>query len=636
MAKISQQLIDKIINRANIAEVISKFITIQKQGSNYLSVCPFHSDTNPSMHISPVKKIYKCFVCGSGGNSITFIQEFKNMSFYDALKFLTEMYKIETTEFNNISVIKKYSNSEIEYFKINEDASLFFRVMLDSKIGEEAKKYLFARGFSNEQINKWNVGFSYKNAQILENLISKNHLQKDIVDVGIVTLKDSNIYNYFMDRIIFPIKDIDENIIGFSGRIYKEQNDNSPKYLNTRETLIFKKSNYLFNANNAKRYAKIDKYILLLEGYMDVIALDKIGIHNVVALMGTNLSQTQLKIIKSMTNEVRIFLDGDKPGVKAAIEIAKKLLQANISVSIVNNLTENDPDELVSLNKHEELKEIINDAEHPINYAMNYYEKNIDISDFKHRDEYLNKIIDIIKYIQDDLIIDSVVNKLSSKLTVSANLILKKIQEYKIPFDADKKITPSKNDYPKIIDNNIENKSNNSIEQQFYKTVENKIWINIPAHVYRKAENDVVWNLINNSDFSEYVNKNLENFISPIKKNISKIIIDAYINGELKSNDYASIYKIIENNSEKYKENLQEIQNIPLPKKYSSEKGMKDAFLKLEEYVIKRERNDLAKKFIDSNSNDKKKSVFRRIISKDEEFRNLKRKYEDTKNGNKY
>lgn len=369
MVYITNEKINEIISQANIVDIISSYLHLIKKGNNYLAICPFHNDSNPSLTISPQKRIYTCFSCKATGNVINFIKDYEHVDFLTALKTVCEKSNIQLDELKDFHQPIKDLESEM-ILKLNSEANDIFKTTLFSNLGSNALEYLKSRNISIEEIKKFEIGFASDKTNLVQKLLDKNYNSLDIekANLGIIT----NSYNkdYFINRIIFPIKDENNHIIGFSGRSYTK--DNEPKYLNTKENKVFKKSHLAYNIASALKISKALKQIIVLEGFMDVISLSRIDINNTIALMGTSLSNYHLELFKKHNLEVLLFLDGDDPGVQANIKISHQLLKQQINVKIIDNQTSYDPDELIN-NDLEYLKQIINKPIHPINYLI---EKN--------------------------------------------------------------------------------------------------------------------------------------------------------------------------------------------------------------------------------------------------------------------
>lgn len=431
MALISNEKIDLIKSKVNIVTVMSEYLSLEKRGRNYWAVCPFHQDSHPSMSISPEKQIYRCFACSAGGNVFTFLQEYENISFIEALKKVAVMVNISLDELTTYQEKPKYDKSEQLIFEINALASAYFSNNLETKKAYDAKEYLTKRNINNTEIELFQIGYAESGFDHLYHfLIKKGYSINDIQQAGLITIKNGKVYDYFNNRLIFPIKNEDSYIIGFSGRVIGVTNQVA-KYLNTPETKVFKKEQLMYNIHRAKPFIRQQNNLILLEGYMDVISLEKLNLKNTVALMGTNLSEYHLKEIKRLTNECLIFLDGDKAGINASLKATIKLLSHNLKVKIVLNETQQDPDELVNSGQGELIHAMLANAQHPINFALDYFQNKFNLQAANELEEFINIVAPLIRASPNQLEQELAVNNLVKITGISKETITTKIGQIK-------------------------------------------------------------------------------------------------------------------------------------------------------------------------------------------------------------
>ncbi|MFJ1522082.1 DNA primase [Spiroplasma sp. ald] len=431
MALISNEKIDLIKSKVNIVTVMSEYLSLEKRGRNYWAVCPFHQDSHPSMSISPEKQIYRCFACSAGGNVFTFLQEYENISFIEALKKVAVMANIFLDELTTYKEKPKYDKSEQLIFEINALASAYFSNNLETKKAYDAKEYLTKRNINNTEIELFQIGYAESGFDHLYHfLIKKGYSINDIQQAGLITIKNGKVYDYFNNRLMFPIKNEDSYIIGFSGRVIGVTNQVA-KYLNTPETKVFKKEQLMYNIHRAKPFIRQQNNLILLEGYMDVISLEKLNLKNTVALMGTNLSEYHLKEIKRLTNECLIFLDGDKAGINASLKAAIKLLSHNLKVKIVLNETQQDPDELVNSGQGELIHTMLANAQHPINFALDYFQNKFNLQAANELEEFINIVAPLIRASPNQLEQELAVNNLVKITRISKETITTKIGQIK-------------------------------------------------------------------------------------------------------------------------------------------------------------------------------------------------------------
>ncbi|AGR42287.1 DNA primase [Spiroplasma diminutum] len=621
---ISQQQIDSVIKKANIVEVIGKYIDLQKKGRNYVSICPFHDDSDPSMNISPDKNIFKCFVCGTGGNVITFVQEFNNITFFKALSLIANDLKIKIDGLKDFEDKPKYNSKESILFEINKVATNFFNGLLISSLSIKARNYLAERKISESEIEKFKIGFCPKKAKLYDYLIKLGFSKDNIFESGLV-YKNGVEYNCaFENRLIFPITDEESNIIGFSGRVI--DSNESPKYKNSIENIIFKKSQLAYNFDSAKKEARIKNEIIILEGFMDVISLESIDIKNTVAIMGTNMSEYHIKLFSRVAKKYKLFLDGDKAGVNAALKISQFLLEKNIDVTIIENETGKDPDELVKAGEKNLINQMIENTIHPANFASKYFSKDLDIKNSIKVSEFIDKVFSILKYESNEGIIGSIIMNLSeiTKLEIQT---IKNIFE-KSKKDIKTNIIKSENT---IIENNFipdfdpnqeyinrmmnsfseEDGSQFDLPENAFETIQkNKIEKKIIQQVSNKnskhfAEAAIVWNILDNDSLIEELSKRINNIESLGVKRTLNFIIDQYKENKYVGHNWEQIANDIKQLDIKYCEYIFEIKNRHFAslQKALSKKGLDDCFDAIELYRIRDEIESFSKKI---NSTDDK------------------------------
>ncbi len=345
-----RNLIDEIKSRVRIEDIISRYINLKKSGKNYIALCPFHSEKTPSFTVSPEKGFYHCFGCGKSGDVFTFVSEIEKITFIEAVRKIGKEVGIDL----EVAISSKNTSSEIQVLKaINSETLKFFSYYLTkSKEGQTAREYLRSRKINASLAQKFYLGYAppYVNA-LYKYLKSKYYTDKSIFSSGLVLNTKSGTVDLFRDRLIIPIFNQYNEIVGFGGRVINDK-EGSPKYINVPETAIFKKRNTLFGFNLAKRKAEEEKSIFLVEGYFDVISLHKLGIENVVAPLGTSFTIEQLRLLSNIVDTVYIFFDNDKAGMNAA-ERAIQLIVSNydIDVKIVKTPFK-DPDEFARSEKN--------------------------------------------------------------------------------------------------------------------------------------------------------------------------------------------------------------------------------------------------------------------------------------------
>lgn len=423
MANISYEEILSIQRKANIVDIIRDYVPLTQRGKNYFGICPFHDDHNPSMSVSPEKGVYKCFVCGNAGNVFNFVMEYEKVSFYEAVKIVADKIGVSI----DISTSKKENTKKSPLYDIYNISYKFYQNNLNTVYGKEAKKYLLNRKIDEDVIKNFNIGLSLSDSELCNALKAKGFKDDDIVSSGVAVQNGNNIYDIYKNRIMFPLYDLEGNVVGFSGRIYNQKSES--KYINTKETEIFKKGELLYNYHIAKKEARKEKNIIVVEGFMDVIRLSTIGIVNVVASMGTAVTKYQLNLIQKLAPNITLMFDGDKAGEKATNAFIE-LANGNDSNIKVVRLEDNlDPDEYILTKGKDKMIYNLSHAQSVYDYKLSSYKENIDFNDSKEVSNYINVMIKEFEKIDDDIVREIEIKKLSESTNVSYDLIKSKLKE---------------------------------------------------------------------------------------------------------------------------------------------------------------------------------------------------------------
>ena len=425
MARLSQDKINEIRQSVDIVDVIGQYLSLEKKGKNYVAICPFHNDTNPSLSISPEKQIFRCFVCGTGGNVFTFLQEYLKISYIEAVQKVAEMGRIDLSEYH-LQTQKNYVHKESEpLYQMHKEASKIFSYYLNTKLGLEAKTYLQKRHFTDELMKEFQIGYAPIESVLYQAFSKLGYKDIDMVKSGLV-IESHKYYDRFHDRIMFPLFNQYGEIVGFSGRIYKPTQTDS-KYMNSPESEIFTKGQMLYHYHQCREAVKQAGFVYLLEGFMDVIAMYKAGISNTVALMGTALTQSHIIALKRLTNKIHLCLDGDRAGLMAMSKIARELEKEGFVVSIIVLPDNHDPDEIYELHGEEGLKDVLKKTTKPIEFIMNFEYQNVNIQNYDDRKTYLEKMCLEITQVKDDIDRDYYMHVLSKQSGFSYELIRQKV-----------------------------------------------------------------------------------------------------------------------------------------------------------------------------------------------------------------
>lgn len=452
---------DVILQKANIADVIGRYIEVQKKGNSYVAVCPFHDDSSPSLNISVDKKIFKCFACGVGGNVLTFVQRLKSLSFPETLAEVGKLVGVEVRTFAPAK--QKYSTIQEKIISINEAAMNYFSTMLFTKDGKHAREYLESRKISLKDIRSYNIGFAKSRYDLYDYLHDvKKFSIKEIEESVLFRKKGLTYLPTFFNRLIFPIRDFDGSVIGFSGRVI-EKVEGVPKYLNTSENVIFKKSHLAYNFSNAESSIRVKDEIIILEGYMDVISLNRVDIKNVVAIMGTSLSEHQVNEFKKVTRNFTIFLDGDEPGINATLKLIKQISHYDINIKVVLNKTGLDPDELIKAGDKNKVVDMIAQKKHPTEFAIEIAKLRIEKNNsFESKDLASKMFFEVLNLEQSE-------THISNSLKIFSEVIGSSEESVKIEFE---KFCESQPKQKKVISNS---KNKNTIEKNYLNEVSHAV-----------------------------------------------------------------------------------------------------------------------------------------------------------------
>ena len=423
---VNDEVIESIRRNNDIVDVIGEYLSLTPKGKNYFAVCPFHDDHSPSMSISPDKQIFTCFTCHKAGNVITFLRDYLDITYMDAVKKLADRAGIEIN-YKGKSVNKFKENHKADY-EIYDMSKKYYKNNLNTKYGVEAKKYLEKRGLNKEIIDKFDIGLSLNETDGLIKSLSNKYDVEKLVSLGLASETNGKSYDLYKNRIMFPLKDLDGNVVGFSGRIYLEGQDGN-KYVNSKESAIFKKSKLLYNYDNAKESIRHKKEIIICEGFMDAIRLYSIGIGNVVALMGTSFTDDHLSTIKKLNVSVTLSLDNDDAGRNATISIGNTLEENNISTSVIVFDKYKDVDEYVLNRSSEDFIRCYNNKVSFIDFKLDTLKKNKDLKDSKDLSVYINEAIKAIDLIEDDILKELKIKELSNTYDLSEEIIRSKLSK---------------------------------------------------------------------------------------------------------------------------------------------------------------------------------------------------------------
>lgn len=406
------EVIEEVRSSNNIVDIIGGYVRLQKKGSSYFGLCPFHNEKSPSFSVSPNKQMYYCFGCGAGGNVFTFIMEYENQTFPEAVKILADRAGIALPEAELTEEQKRERNKRQLLLEINKTAANYFYYQLNGDQGQQAREYLENRRLSKETQIHFGLGYASKYSNDLYLYLKKKGYQDQILkETGLLTYDEKRgAHDKFWNRVMFPIMDVNNRVIGFGGRV---MGDGTPKYLNSPETMLFDKSRNLYGLNYARTSRK--PYMIICEGYMDVIAMHQAGFSNAVASLGTAFTAQHSILLKRYTQEVRLAYDSDGAGQKAALRAIPILKSAGINVRVIHMDPYKDPDEFIKNLGTEAFQERIDAAESSFMFEISVLEKNYKQSDPEGRASFMKamarRLLEFPQELERNIYIDAIAGR---------------------------------------------------------------------------------------------------------------------------------------------------------------------------------------------------------------------------------
>ncbi len=412
MPYFSDEIIEEVRSRSDIVDVISQYVRLARKGSTYFGLCPFHNEKTGSFSVSPNKQMYYCFGCGAGGNVFTFLMQYENFTFGEAMETLAERAGVELPKQEQSQAQRMEADRRARLLEIQKEAAKYFFMLLRSERGTQALSYFRKRGLSDETVRKFGLGYSDQYSDDLYRYLRQKGYEDEILkDSGLISIDERRGgHDKFWNRAMFPIMDVRGKVIGFGGRVMGE---GEPKYLNSPETRIFDKSRNLYGLHLARSTKK--QQLLLCEGYMDVIALHQAGFDNAVASLGTSLTNGHANLLRRYTKEVYLTYDSDGAGVKAALRAIPILKEAGITAKIINMQPYKDPDEFIKALGAEAYQERIDNAENSFMFELRILEKQYDMQDPEGKTAFYNeaakKLCGFTEKLERDNYIDAVARK---------------------------------------------------------------------------------------------------------------------------------------------------------------------------------------------------------------------------------
>lgn len=418
MAYISNEEINEIRSRANIVDIISGYLQVSSKGKNYVALCPFHNDHSPSLIISPEKQIFNCFTCRTGGNVFSFVMKYENVSFAEAVSIVAK--KVGFNLKNDVFV--KSENKYSKDHEIYEYAMKYYLNNINTTDGSKAREYLLKRGINETIIKEFKLGYSGSSKDTFYKLATNKGWDIETLNkLGLINKVNENVYDTFINRVVIPIENLKGEVVGFTGRIFNGE-DNTAKYLNTKETEIFKKSSLLFNYHNAKNYIRDRKSVIVVEGNMDAIKMSAKGFKNVVALMGVALSNEQIDILKRLKVPVILMLDNDNAGEEATIKNGESLINSGVDTKVVRLSGAKDPDEYLEKFGIDAMQNNIDKAIKYIDFKIECLKKDKDLSNMEDLITYVKEVINSING-EDDLTKEIILSKISKDYAIDIDIL---------------------------------------------------------------------------------------------------------------------------------------------------------------------------------------------------------------------
>lgn len=562
--------LQEIRNSVDIVDVVSSYINLSAHGKNYFGICPFHDDHKPSMSVSKDKQIYTCFVCGATGNVFQFVKEYENISFVEAVRKIATIGGIEVKIDENRPVKK-----ESVLYDIYELANKIYQLNLNTTKGIKAKEYLKSRGINDEIIKEFKIGLSFIKGNITEALEKKGFDENDIIKSGLVSNNEYGLNDLYKNRIMFPLWDLNGKVVGFSGRIFN--GEDAPKYINSKETEIFKKGELLYNYHRAKNECRRKNEVIVMEGFMDVICAYTHGITNVVAAMGTAITKQTAHLISRMAKNIILMFDGDDAGIMAADACANELMKLSVfpSIVVLDIAKGKDPDEYIKNNGIEAFKEKLNHPLSIMEFKKFYHQKGLDMGDPASKTIYVKKMINEIDNLKDNVLREITINNLASETSLNPEFIKSQLKNNEIK--EEKIIVKQEKNYQKY-----EKAEMNLI---YYMLKESNVILQyeakkvyIPTEKYRFLVREICafyqkYGNINVADFCSFIGDNAEMIkvlgsitALDLKSTCSKDEIEDYINCIDKYNKGIEIEKLKQKmkNSVDYNEKLELAKKIAI------------------------------------------------------------------------
>ena len=462
MARYSDEIIDEVRQTNDIVDVISQYVRLKRSGRNYFGLCPFHNEKSPSFSVSPEKQIFHCFGCGVGGNVFTFLTKIEGINFVEAVQQLAERSNIQLpTLENNMDSAREELKAKV--YKVNEFTAKYYHENLYKPESKIAQEYIKKRKLSNETLKSFQIGFSGKFDELYQELKKQGFGEREILESGLVNKNERGQFiDRYRNRLMFPICDVRGRVIAFGGRVL---DDSKPKYINSPENVVYSKGRHLFGLNVAKKY-DIKKRLLIVEGYMDVISLHQRGIHNVVASLGTALTQQQGYLLRNNTEQIVLSYDSDEAGQTAKVRAMEILQNMGCDIRVLQMEGAKDPDEFVIKYGNARFQNLVDKAISVIEFKVKILRQSLNLENTNDKIKFLNEIAKIISKIENNMEKEIYIEKIAKEYDVSKEAIYAEVNKMRYRDSKDEKVLNKARPVIKHIEKNELNEVSESTKKR--------------------------------------------------------------------------------------------------------------------------------------------------------------------------
>ena len=558
----SEEIIEQVRTENDIVDVIGDYVKLQKKGSSYFGLCPFHNEKSPSFSVSPHKQMYYCFGCGEGGNVLSFLMKYENYTFPEAMEVLANRAGIQLPKMEYSKEAKMEKDLKTRIIEINTEAAKYYHYLLKSERGSNAYNYLKKRALSDETIVRFGLGYSDKYSNNLYNYLKqKGYGDNELKETGLFTYDEKRgVSDKFWNRVMFPIMDANNRVIAFGGRV---MGDAKPKYLNSPETKVFDKSRNLYGLNIARSARK--DYMLICEGYMDVISLHQAGFNNAVAALGTAFTIRHASLIKRYAKEVILTFDSDEAGIKAALRAIPYLREAGLAIKVLNMKPYKDPDEFIKALGNEAYEERIQNATNFFIFQVGIEQKKYNLKDPQEKTAFYNKVAEMLLGFDDEMERNNYIDAVSDEFDIPKDSLTKVVRQKALAYVGKEEKSHDIDHEPKSVgkeDKNIQTQrillsylidKNNWFQKvaeiispqdfidPFYRKVADYFWEQMEEGEANPAQ------IMNHFQDEEEHKKVAELFVSPFRGGLSlveqeKAINDAVIKIKKASLEYKAVH----------------------------------------------------------------------------------------------